>query len=215
MSYFGGNLKKIRAAKKLNQTAFANLFGITRSTVGAYEEERAEPKLDKVVEIANYFGINITNLLTKKLSINEILHFDSNRVEQLFPPSTVAIAFIDKSRHKQYIENYNNNDFISRLPKMSIPQVEQKYRAFEYSDSNNFLNAEVLICKPFDGHTEANGLYLHITKENLIILEGKVLKTNILEVWAVEYVLVRNLYKLNINIFLQQLDKKIDNIQNK
>ena len=47
MSHFGANIKKIRSIKKLSQSAFADLFSLTRSSVAAYEEGRAEPKYDK------------------------------------------------------------------------------------------------------------------------------------------------------------------------
>ena len=46
MSYAGKNLKYIRKQREWTQEEMANQLQIKRSLVGAYEEERAEPRLD-------------------------------------------------------------------------------------------------------------------------------------------------------------------------
>ena len=75
MTEIGYNIKKIRAVKKLNQSQFAELFGVKRANIGSYEEQRAEPKLDLIIAISDYFKISVDDLIRKKLSVNEILHF--------------------------------------------------------------------------------------------------------------------------------------------
>ncbi|NJO92287.1 MAG: helix-turn-helix transcriptional regulator [Chloroflexia bacterium] len=74
MSYFGRNIRKIRNAKKISQTAFADLFHLKRGSIGAYEEGRAEAKIDTIIEIADYFRLSLDQLLRKELTINEIYH---------------------------------------------------------------------------------------------------------------------------------------------
>ena len=44
MNFFGNNLRHLRKEKGLTQQQLADKLGITRSLVGAYEENRAEPK---------------------------------------------------------------------------------------------------------------------------------------------------------------------------
>ena len=51
----------------MSQSAFAEAFGITRTAVGAYEEGRAEPKLDVVVRIANLLGVSLDDLLCRDI----------------------------------------------------------------------------------------------------------------------------------------------------
>ncbi len=72
------NIKKLRAFKNLNQTEFAALFNIKRSSIGAYEEGRAEPKLDTLIMMADYFDLTIDELVKKELTINQITKFDEN-----------------------------------------------------------------------------------------------------------------------------------------
>jgi transcriptional regulator with XRE-family HTH domain len=76
MSYFGKNIRKIRNAKKISQTAFADLFNLKRGSIGAYEEGRAEAKIDTIIEIAEYFKLTLDQLLRKELTINEIYHIN-------------------------------------------------------------------------------------------------------------------------------------------
>ena len=74
--YFGKNIKKIRLVKKLSQSAFAEVFGIKRSSIGAYEEGRAEPKLEMIIRIAKYFSISVDSLVNSELTVNELYGLD-------------------------------------------------------------------------------------------------------------------------------------------
>jgi len=77
-SILSRNIKKLRAFKNLNQTEFADLFNIKRSSIGAYEEGRAEPKLETIIKIADYFKLSLDDVITKELTINQITKFDVN-----------------------------------------------------------------------------------------------------------------------------------------
>jgi DNA-binding XRE family transcriptional regulator len=70
------NFKKLRLFKSLNQTEFAELFGITRSTVGSYEEARAEPKLETLIKVADHFKLKVDDIIRKELTVNQIAKFE-------------------------------------------------------------------------------------------------------------------------------------------
>ncbi|WP_430813867.1 helix-turn-helix domain-containing protein [Carboxylicivirga sp. RSCT41] len=76
MSYFGSNIRKIRSIQKISQTEFAEIFDLSRASVGSYEEGRAEPKIDLINRVAKYFSITIDELINKELTVNELYHFD-------------------------------------------------------------------------------------------------------------------------------------------
>ncbi len=78
MSFFGKNIRKIRIAKKMTQTEFAELFELKRTALGSYEEGRAEAKVDTVIKVADYFKLSLDQLLRKELTINEIFHFNND-----------------------------------------------------------------------------------------------------------------------------------------
>jgi transcriptional regulator with XRE-family HTH domain len=76
MTNFGKNIKKIRSIQKLSQTKFAEIFNISRASIGAYEEGRAEAKLDVITKIANYFSITVDDLINKEITVNKLYHFN-------------------------------------------------------------------------------------------------------------------------------------------
>ncbi|MGN0002861.1 MAG: helix-turn-helix domain-containing protein, partial [Sphingobacterium composti] len=78
MSQIGNNIKKLRKVKGLSQQAFAELFNLTRGNISSYEEFRAEPRIEVILQIAKYFSIPIAELLEKQLTVNEILNFEDH-----------------------------------------------------------------------------------------------------------------------------------------
>ncbi|MBX2846460.1 MAG: helix-turn-helix domain-containing protein [Saprospiraceae bacterium] len=74
MSFIGQNIKKIRTVKKLSQQQMSDILGVSRASVGSYEEGRAEPKIDTIIRIANHFSITIDALLTREISVNDIVN---------------------------------------------------------------------------------------------------------------------------------------------
>lgn len=94
------NFKKLRLFKSLNQTEFAELFDITRSSVGSYEEGRAEPKLETLLNVADYFKLKIDDIVRKELTVNQIAGFkypleESIKNEQIFSQIKSMAAKID------------------------------------------------------------------------------------------------------------------------
>ena len=68
MATVNTNIRFLRKQKGLTQGDLANEINITRSSIGAYEEGRAEPKLDTLLRIANFFSITLDQLVSQDLS---------------------------------------------------------------------------------------------------------------------------------------------------
>lgn len=186
MSAIGNNIKKIRGVKSLNQSDFADLFNLKRASIGAYEEGRAEPKIATVIEIANYFGISIDQLLKKELSVNDLSRFDIFRedlskevVHNLrptkVPTEILPIPFVSLVDQKAYLEKSLKS---AELPVISLPMKKGlTYRAFELPDNAMFtaeggaVKEDLIIgCRP-DGFDktklEAGKLYLLETAKSI------------------------------------------------
>lgn len=143
MSIIGKNIRKIRTVKKLSQASFAEIFNLARPSVGAYEEERSEPKLETVIQIANYFGISIDSLLTKELTINDLYNFNVHLEEDVkdhvvqekkagIGEDFIKSVLVPGEKQLEYIVHISNRDFISSLPKVLVPKYHDKnIRAFE------------------------------------------------------------------------------------
>jgi len=63
MTLVANNIKYLRRMNGLTQEQFARKIGIKRSLLGAYEEGRANPNLDNLMNIAKIFGTTVDNLL--------------------------------------------------------------------------------------------------------------------------------------------------------
>ena len=188
MSTIGKNIRKIRTVKKLSQAAFAELFNLARPSVGAYEEERAEPKIETVILIANHFGISIDSLLTKELTINELYKFDLHaneliRAKQGHKPKEKSIfksVFIPAAHQMDYLVQLNNKDFIAKMPEIVLPGFDIKsMRAFElttdemHDQQQGMVNGDIVIGKLVHGQdyqkVKVGKIYFVVTSKEIII----------------------------------------------
>lgn len=62
MSNIASNLKFLRKKKGLTQQQFADALSIKRASVGAYEEDRAEPKYELLKKIAEFYELTMDEL---------------------------------------------------------------------------------------------------------------------------------------------------------
>lgn len=134
MSFFGKNIRKIRSVKSLSQQAFAELFELKRGTLGAYEEGRSEPRIETIIKIANHFSIPIDDLLTKELTVNNLLKFKSNLItdhEELVREQFAVVPCIVHSNNNDYKRFFDKEDFIKNMPCLRLPlSKEVKYRGY-------------------------------------------------------------------------------------
>lgn len=158
MSFFGKNIKKIRTVKKLSQSAFAELFKLKRGSIGAYEEGRAEAKIDTIIKIAGYFKLSLNQLLISEITINEIYHIDSvnKKLYQVKPDNN--IPFVSRINKTTFIQSHHDENFIDNLPKICLPAIKQKSIAFESFDSS--------MLGQFSGIKEGDILIAQSTKFN-------------------------------------------------
>lgn len=61
------NIRILRKRLSLTQDQFAQRLGIKRSLVGAYEEGRAEPRLELLQKMAELFSISV-DLLSERIT---------------------------------------------------------------------------------------------------------------------------------------------------
>ena len=138
MSFFGKNIKKIRTIKGLSQAAFAELFGLKRAALGAYEEQRSEPKIETIIKIANHFSIKIDKLLTSEITVNELLQFKENLTIANNDIKTALFAkvpCITENNSSDYLAHFKNDIFIDELPHLSLPiNTTKVFRAFTVSN---------------------------------------------------------------------------------
>ncbi len=138
MSKIPSNIKFLRKKKGLTQQQFADEIGIKRSLVGAYEEERAEPKYDLLKKIAEYFEVSIDDF------INEVINEKWSPKPKGNPANLRVLSIsVDKDDNENielvplkasagYLNGYADPEYVAKLPKFYLPMFKQgTYRAFE------------------------------------------------------------------------------------
>ena len=209
MSFFGRNIKKIRAAKKLSQTAFADLFDLKRASIGAYEEGRAEAKIDTVIEIANHFKLTLNQILAKEITLNEIYHI-SNLKNRNNKTVSNEIPIVRNNNFKKHVVKHKNIKYINSLEKIIIPNSINLQIAFEYLGDKmtnsypNIKHNDILICEN-----------IIIEKINTIIKDSIVVVLSKKNIFIGRFSITDNNLKINYDNSNYQTDEiKLENIKN-
>ena len=155
MSFFGKNIRKIRTVKNLSQQAFADVFDLKRGTLGAYEEGRSEPKIETIIKVANHFSIDIGALLTRELTVNELLKFKTDVDTLSIDSETLKLSevpLITEKLQAEYLAYHDKSAFIAQMPRLKLPlDPEAKYLAYTVSNlemssnTNGFFPQDVVI----------------------------------------------------------------------
>jgi len=135
MSKAGLNLKYLRKLRGWTQEEFAQKLDIKRSLIGAYEEERADPRLDVLEIIADMFKLSLDELLLKDLSSVESTGSYLQK-RRLLKTSLAAdrnlIHFVPVKAAAGYLTSYADTEFIDELNTFTLPMLAGgHYRAFE------------------------------------------------------------------------------------
>lgn len=138
MSKIANNLKYLRKKKGLTQQSFADAMEIKRASVGAYEEDRAEPKYELLKKIADFYD----------LTMDELVHDEINGKWKPTPKGSASnvrvlsitldaddrenIELVPVKASAGYLNGYADPEYVAELPKFSLPMFRQgTYRAFE------------------------------------------------------------------------------------
>lgn len=134
------NIRVLRKRLSLTQDQFAQQLGIKRSLIGAYEEGRAEPKLELLQKMAEVFSISVDDLIGKEFKADTVLPD-----KKFMRGKDVVVVTVDSSErdniefvpHKAaagYMNGYADAEYVKELPHFNLPMLKQgTYRAFEIS----------------------------------------------------------------------------------
>lgn len=139
MTNLNENLRALRKQMKLTQDQFAAKLDIKRSLLGAYEEGRAEPKLELLQKIADVCRISVDDLIgkdftkekpeAKTISLGKevvVVTQDLNGRDNIELVPVKAAA--------GYLNGYADAEYVKELPRFQLPMLKQgTYRAFEIS----------------------------------------------------------------------------------
>jgi DNA-binding XRE family transcriptional regulator len=137
MIYLQQNIRFLRKNKGFTQGQLAEKLGIKRSLIGAYEEERAVPKLLIIQQLSQLFGVSIDRLLTIDLSKEKVLPAGDFRVLATVVDSNneERISIVPVKALAGYLNGLADPDYVAELPHFALPVSELShgltYRVFQ------------------------------------------------------------------------------------
>jgi len=132
MSQAGQNLKYLRKLRGWTQEEFAVKLGIKRSLIGAYEEERADPRLEVLEIVGDIFKLSLDELLLKDLSNTGSNYLAKRRQQKMMTADRNIIHFVPVKAAAGYLAGYADSEFIDELNTFTLPMLSGgNYRAFE------------------------------------------------------------------------------------
>ena len=143
MGTISSNIKYLRKRKGLTQGDLAERIGIKRSLVGAYEEGRADPRIENLKKLSKYFDIDVDILISKDLSKLTDAQLATLKQKDAKGLRVLSIT-VDADDHENihlvpqraaagYLNGYSDPEYVAELPKFKLPMLPDNasYRAFE------------------------------------------------------------------------------------
>ena len=220
MSYAGKNFRYLRKLRGWTQEEFANKLEIKRSLVGAYEEERAEPKLEAMERICKIFKITLDDFILKDLSAPKVSSYlEQRRAAKMESSSNGVIHFVPFKAAAGYLAGYSDENFLDELNTFTLPMLASgNYRAFEIIGDSMMPtpSGSVIVGEKVDDFEEVktSNTYVLLSKHDGVVYK-RVVKNNkaknkitlisdnptyepynvnaedVLEVWKAVYILQR------------------------
>lgn len=183
----------------LTQEKFAELVGVKRSLIGAYEEGRATPPTENLLKISRVCNITLDQLLNQPFyKENAFPSLFKNEAEQAKEPPVTSeslkpgvrdeevesrirelsdsmqadhFKLVSRDVFHQYVNQYNDASFLLNLPSFQFPNLPKgEYRAFESAE--DFVTPGSTIICSYVKQVEAleNGHnYILVTRKNGIL----------------------------------------------
>ncbi|MFT6972605.1 MAG: transcriptional regulator with XRE-family HTH domain [Roseivirga sp.] len=143
MSIVSENIKHLRKLEKWTQGDFADKIDIKRSLVGAYEEGRADPRLNNLLNMSKVFKVPVDLLISVDLTSLSIHEIQKKSVVKKSSSKILSITvdqnndelidLIPQKASAGYLNGYADPEYLEDLPKFQLPNLSKNgtLRAFE------------------------------------------------------------------------------------
>src|ERR1700733_6433296 len=181
MSTAGKNLKYLRKLRGWTQEEYAAKLKIKRSLLGAYEEERAEPRIDVLEVVGDLFKLTLDDLLRKELSDSKGNYLSKRRAQKM-AAATNDIQLVPVKAAAGYLAGYADPEFLDELNTFTLPMLAPgNYRAFEIVGDSMLptTSGSVIVGEKVDDMEEvkSNQTYIVVSRNEGIVYK-RVMKNN-------------------------------------
>jgi transcriptional regulator with XRE-family HTH domain len=182
MSFAGKNLRYLRKLRGWTQEEFAVKLGIKRSLVGAYEEERAEPRLEVTEHICSIFKLTMEEFFLKDLTAVKGSSYLERRRQLKMAAQASEIQLVPVKAAAGYLAGYADQDFLDELNTFTLPMLAPgQYRAFEIMGDSMLPtpSGSVIVCEKVDDQDDIKNsqAYIVVSKSEGIVYK-RIVKNN-------------------------------------
>ena len=182
MSTAAQNLKYLRKLRGWTQEEFANKLKIKRSLLGAYEEERAEPRLEVLELVSDMFRLSLDELLRKKMQDVKGSNYLTKRRAQKMAALPNSIQLVPVKAAAGYLAGYGDPEFLDELNTFTLPMLAPgNYRAFEIVGDSMLPtpSGSVIVAEKIDNieSVRSNLTYIVVSRNEGIVYK-RVMKNN-------------------------------------
>ncbi len=141
MKKISKNIAHLRKIRGVSQEHMAGELDITRARLSSWEEHRADPPIDMLIRLSEYFNVSVDSLikidLTKVNDLRDLLKIGGNRI--LFPvmvdkDGKDLVELVPIKASAGYLRGYSDESYIENLPRISLPYaMHGKFRGFPIS----------------------------------------------------------------------------------
>jgi transcriptional regulator with XRE-family HTH domain len=176
-------MKWLRKSRNITQTELAEAISLNRPIIGSYEEGRAEPKIDVLRTMADFFQVSVDDLIGVQLEQGDAVTKSSGRDLRVL---TIAVdqesgmervPLVPVKAAAGYLNGFADPEYIESLPTFDLPFTELKrdrsYRLFQIKgDSMEPIPSGAYIIGSYveDWSTVKNGeCYVFVTSTEGIV----------------------------------------------
>ena len=181
MAIANKNIKYLRKLRGWTQEEFAQKLRIKRSLLGAYEEERAEPRIDVLEVVCDIFKLTLDEILRKDLSDNKGNYLAKRRAQKLASGRS-DIPFVPVKAAAGYLAGYADPEFVDELNTFTLPMLAGgEYRAFEIVGDSMLPtpSGSVIVAEKVENMNDLknNTTYVVVSRNEGIVYK-RIMKTN-------------------------------------
>ena len=183
--YLSQNMRYLRKHLGFTQSDLAQRLGLKRPIVGAYEEGRAEPKLQTLQMMAEFFGYSIDQLINTDLSTGVSSADASGKALRILPiaidtsTQEERVTLVPVKATAGYLNGFGDLDYVSSLPNFAMPFPElpsnRTYRIFQIEGESMLPipSKAYVICEYVQDWTnlKSDDRYVFLTKDDGIVFK--------------------------------------------
>jgi transcriptional regulator with XRE-family HTH domain len=182
MSIACKNLKYLRKLRGWTQEEFAAKLKIKRSLLGAYEEERADPRIDVLETAGDMFKLSLDELLRKDLGESKGGSYLAKRRAMKLAAASNEIQLVPVKAAAGYLAGYGDPEFLDELNTFTLPMLAPgNYRAFEIVGDSMLPTASgsVIVGEKVNApdDVKSNDTYIVVSRSEGIVYK-RVMKNN-------------------------------------